>query len=223
MQAREVTIGTRELSNRLNSLGSYRPTRKPTPLLRNQLDEIMRAECVENVFCILGNYYSFFNYGLIEKIISWFGTQEDKKRLKAYTEHFKRFCKRRTFECPSKIFGHPVNEGKTNLVVKVEESWDPKVGCSLENVLRLCNSLGEILEVESETLYLYQIDEGCVELLFQVPSFVEEDIFPLSMEQQHALASIGVPRLTCVRYSYFQVCLRVKHHSNLVAICFESS
>ena len=205
-------VSVMQLSNRLNNLGSYRPTRNPKPLLQNQLDEIKRAEDVEKVFCVLGDYYSFFNYGIIEKIVSWFGTLEDKKRLEAYKEHFKIFCKRRTFECPSNIFGNPADEGKTNLVMKVEESWNPTDGCSLENVLRLRNSLGKILEVESDMLYLCQIDKGCVELLFQVPSFVEEDIFPLSMEQQRALASIGVPRLTCGRYSYFQVCPRVKFH-----------
>ena len=202
-------VSVMKLSNRLNNLGSYRPTHNPKPLLQNQLDEIKRAENVEEVFSVLGDYYSFFNYGIIEKIVSWFGTQEDKKRLEAYKEHFKIFCKRRTFECPSKIFGNPVNEGKTNLVVKVEESWYPTHGFSLDNVLRFCNSLSEILEVESDTLYLCQINKGCVELLFQVPSFVEEDIFPLTMEQQRSLASMGVPRLTCGHYSYFQVCLRV--------------
>ena len=197
-------VSVMELSNRLNNLGSYRPTRNPKPLLQNQQDEIKKAENVEKVFSVLGDYYSFFNYGVIEKVISWFGTQDDKERLQTYTEHFKIFCKRRTFECPSNIYGHPAGKGKTDLVVKVEESWDPTEGCSLENVLRLRTSLGKILEVESETLYLRQIDKGCVELLFQVPSFVEEDIFPLQVEQERSLASIGVSRLTCGRYSYVQ-------------------
>ena len=204
-----IRVSVLKLHNRLSNLGAYRPTRDPVPLLRNQLNEIKRAEDVEEVFSILDDYYSFFNYGIIEKIIGWFGTQEDKERLETYTDHFKRFCKRRTFECPSNIFGRAVNEGKTNLVVKVEESWDPRDG-SVESVLRLCNSLAEILEVESETLYLWRIDKGCVELLFQVPSFVEEDIFPLSEEQETSLVPIGVARLTCGSYSYVQppeVCL----------------
>ena len=197
-------ISVTKLRTRLSSLGSYRPTRNPVPLLRNHLDKIEKAGDVDEVFCVLDAYYSFFNYGVIEKIIGWFGTPKDKERLEAYTEHFKRFCKRRTFECPSHVFGHAVDKGKSNLVVKVEESWDPTDGCSLESVLRLRNSLSEILEVESETLYLLQIDKGCVELLFQVPSFVEEDIFPLSMEQERSLASTGVSKLTCGGYSYFQ-------------------
>ena len=202
-------ISVRKLHSRLSGLWAYRPTHKPVPLLLNQLDEIKRAENVDEVFSILSSYYSFFNYVIIEKLIDWFGTTEDKKLLETYTENFKKFCKRRTFECPPNKFGH-INKGKTNLIMKVEESWDPKEGCPLENVLHLRNSLADILEVELETLLLCQIQKGCVELLFQVPSFVEEDIFPLSMEQERSLTFVGVIRLTCGSYRFpklLEVCL----------------
>ena len=197
-------VTVKELYVRLKCLEAYEPTRSPVPLLQDQMDEIERAEDVLSVFCILSKYYSFFNYGIIEKLISWFGTPEDKERLETYTESFKWFCKRRTFECPPDIFGHTIDKGKTDLVVKVEKSWDPtpREGCSLENVRRLCNSLADILEVKPETLYLRQINKGCVELLFQVPPFVEEDIFPLSVEQERLLTAVGVTRLTCGSYRF---------------------
>lgn len=197
-------VSVMELRARLSCLGTYRPTRDQVPLLRDQLDEIERAKDVPRVFCILDKYYSFFNYIIIEKLIAWFGTAEDKKRLETYTEHFKVFCKRRTFECPPHIFGHTIDKGKTDLVVKYEGSWDPNEGCSLENVLRLRNYLADILEVESETLYLCQIDKGCVELVFQVPFFVEDDIFPLSVDQEQSLAFVGVIRLTCGSYQFLK-------------------
>ena len=123
-------ISVKDLHTRLSGLGAYRPTRKPVPFLRNQLEEIERAEDVEGVFSILDKYYSFFNYVIIEKVIKWFGTPEDKERLDTYTENFKRFCKRRTFECPTSIF-RPADQGDTVVVVKFEESWDPTEGCSL--------------------------------------------------------------------------------------------
>jgi len=200
MEAIEVSV--MELSTRLNTLGSLTSTRSPMPLLLNQLDEINQAENIEKVFHILRDYHSFFNYGVIERVISWFGTEDDKKRLEAYREHFERFCKRRTFECPSDIFGHCVDKGKSNLVVKVQGAMDPNNWYSLENVVNLRITLGDILKVEPETFYLYRIDNGCVELMFQVPSFIEEDIFPLSVEQKRSLASIGVSKLTCGSYRY---------------------
>lgn len=207
IKARQVSV--MELSTRLNTLGSLTSTRCPMPLLLNQLDEINQAENIEKLFHILRDYHSFFNYGVIERVISWFGTEDDKKRLEAYREHFERFCKRRTFECPSDIFGHCVDKGKSNLVVKVQGAMDPNNWYSLENVVNLRITLGDILKVEPETFYLYRIDNGCVELMFQVPSFIEEDIFPLSVEQKRSLASIGVSKLTCGSYRYLQVCMKI--------------
>ena len=207
-------VSVKELHTHLSGLGAYKPIHEQVPLLRDQLNEIKRAENVKDVFNILHDYYSFFNYHIIEKLIGWFGTPEDKKRLETYMKNFERFCKRMTFECPPDIFGS-VNKGKTSLVVKVEESWGPAKGCPLETVIRLRNTLGDILGVEPSTLYLCRIDEGCVELMFQVPSFIE-DIFPLSINQEKSLTSIRVTRLTCVNYSFShppEVCLyRVQNH-----------
>ena len=194
-------ISVKKLHTRLSDLGAYTPIRKQVPLLRNQMDEIERAEDVEGVFSILHKYYSFFNYRIIKMLIVWFGTPEDKERLQTYIEHFKMFCKRRTFECPPDIFGR-VDKTKTNLVVKVEESWDPREECTLETTIRLRNFIGDILGVEPWTLYLCRIDDGCMELLFQVPFFVEKDIFPLSMQQERSLSSVGVIKLTCGSYSF---------------------
>jgi len=190
----------------LNTLGSLKSTHKQKPLLLNQLDEINRAKTAEEVFHILRDYHSFFNYGVIESIIGWFGTPDNKKQLEAYKERFKGFCKRRTFECPPDIFGHCADKGKSDLVVKLQGAMDP----SLTDVTDLRYTLSDILEVKPDTLYLYGIKEGCVELMFQVPSFIVEDIFPLSVEQERSLPSIGVSRLTCGSYSYVQVCTCMK-------------
>ena len=198
-------VSVKELHTHLSGLGAYKPIHREDPLLRDKLDEIKRAENVKDVFNILHDYYSLFNYHIIEKLIGWFGTPEDMKRLEIYTEHFKAFCKRMTFQCPPDIYGCATTE-KTDIVVKVKDSWGSANGCPVDTVLRLRISLGDILGVEPSTLYLCRIDKGCVELLFQVPSFVGEDIFPLSVEQERSLTSVGVTRLTCGSYLY-EVCL----------------
>lgn len=169
-------VSVKRLHARLSSLGAYKPIYKQVPLLRDHLDEIERAEDVDHVFSILQKYYSFFNYYIIEKLIGWFGTSEDKERLETYVKDFKIFCRRMTFECPPDLFSQ-IDQEKTNLVVKVKEIG-PAEGCPIETVRHLHNSLGDILGVQPSTLQLCRIDEGCMEVLFQVPSFVEEDIFP---------------------------------------------
>ena len=51
-------------------------------------------------------------------------------------------------------------------------------------------------------LRLCRVEEGCLQLIFQVPSFVQQEIFPLSSEQESALAAEGVIRLTCGDYQF---------------------
>ena len=192
------------LSARLANLGAYKPVRAHKPLLRDRLEVITNCTTIDEVFLILPEYYSFFNYGIIQRIITWFPTPDDERRLEEYTADFKVYCKRRTFECPSDIFGH-ICEGKSAIVVKTEDNWDPyeKIqGKVLGWVLQLQNALAKILQVETETLNLCQIDKGCVELLFTVSFFVEEDVFPLSDKQERSLVSIEVAKLTCGRYSF---------------------
>ena len=63
--------------------------------------------------------------------------------------------------------------------------------------------LSEILCVSSQgILRVCRVDEGCMQLMFQVPSFVQQAILPLSGDQENALAAIGVIRLTCGKYQF---------------------
>ena len=63
--------------------------------------------------------------------------------------------------------------------------------------------LSKILRVSSQgVLRLCRVEKGCFQLLFQVPSFVQQVIFPLSREQERALAAEGVIRLTCGEYQF---------------------
>ena len=51
-----------------------------------------------------------------------------------------------------------------------------------------------------------------MQLIFQVPSFVKQEIFPLSSEQERALAAEGVIRLTCGDYQFaVKVCSYLVH------------
>ena len=199
-------ISVKILSSRLASLDAYKPIRAQKPLLRDDLEKIGSCKTIDEVFFILRKYYSFFNYGIVQKIITWFGTPADVERLQEYTTKFNQFCERRIFECPPDIFGH-LHEGKNVLVIKTEASWDPREETqekTLEQVLELKISFAEILGVEPETLYLCRIDKGCMQLLFRVPSFIEEDVFPLSVEQESSLVSVGLAKLTCGEYTFSQ-------------------
>ena len=73
-------------------------------------------------------------------------------------------------------------------------------------------------------LRLCQIDRGCFELTFQVPSLVQQEIFPLSREQEMALEEEGVVKLKCGKYHFLSkkhgrfACVANRHLSTIYTV-----
>ena len=57
-------------------------------------------------------YISFFNYHIVQDLISRYGTDKDKEKLGEYETKFKMFCKRSVFEVPTYIFGTVPSDGE---------------------------------------------------------------------------------------------------------------
>ena len=95
-------------------------------------------------------------------------------KIQNYEKHFHQYSKCRIYEFPL-VFGPFSVEELENFQYRLSKLF----GVSPQSVLRLC-----------------RVEEGCLQLIFQVPSFVQQEIFPLSSEQVRALAAEGVIRLT---------------------------
>ena len=199
LQERCVTV--HDIIPHLKAFGIYKPVIQDSdvPVFQKQLKYIEKAEDMSRIFQILHDYMSFFNYHLIEHIIKALGTENDIKRLQSYKTHFQRYAKRSVYECPPQ-FG-PVSEvGHADIFVKVDSVYEIYTVAEIE-VFR--QKLSELLNVASPSvLRLSLVEKGCFQLTFQVPLFVKEEIFPLSREQERALAAKGVIRLTCGEYQF---------------------
>ena len=196
-----------ELVSHVMALGAFDPVfKKPqVPLLQFRFQELEAADSIPKVFLILKDYFSFFNYHIIEHIIKELGTKTDKVRLQKYREEFNQYAKRRIFECLPE-FGPVSSADHADIFVKVDSQYDNFTVAQIE---RFRHKLSEILHFSSQgILRLCRVDKGCFQLMFQVPSFVQQKIFPLTREKEKALAMIGVIRLTCGEYQ-FLVKLRV--------------
>ena len=148
---------------------------------------------------ILNDYFSFFNYHIIEHIIKTLGSKKDKARLRRYKEGFNRYAKRRIFECLPE-FGPVSDVDNADIFVKLDSQYDNYTVAQIEGFR---HKLSGILRLSSKgILRLCRVDKGCFQLMFQVPSFVQHEIFPLSKEQERALAAMGVIRLTCGNYQF---------------------
>ena len=194
----------------LMTFGTDEPVLKDSqaPVFDERLNDLRKAGDLSEVFMGLKDYMSFFNYHLIEHIINVLGTEEDKTELKKYKTNFQQYAKRRVYECPPQ-YG-PVSEvGHADIFVKIDSRYENYTLAEIEDFRQ---ELSDLLGVSSKVvLRLCRVEKGCFQLTFQIPSFVKEEIFPLSREQEMALAAKGVIRLTCGEYQF-----QVSSHSSLL-------
>ena len=168
--------------------------------------ELKAAGTITGIFMVLNSYFSFFNYRILEHIIKELGVEEDKSRLQTYKVHFNEYAKRRIFECPSE-FGPVSDAGHADIIVKLDLEYE---NFRVADIELFCHKLSEIVHISSQgILCLCRINKGCFELTFQVPSFVQQKIFPLSREQEMALEEEGVIKLKCGEYHFLsKICGR---------------
>ena len=157
---------------------------------------LKKKKTIRKLFCALSEYWSFFDYEFLSVIIERH-CPELKSHLNNYEADFKTFCKRRLCEIPSDIFrtkkGH-----RNNLYVKYNQSV---YQMKLETAQKLELKLSALLKT---TLYLLEVNEGCVELVFD--SFCNlDEIFPLSSRIKEQLGRMGVIKLENGSYTYTNV------------------
>ena len=69
------------------------------------------------------NYISFFNYHIVQYIITKFGEDADKRALNDYETKFKEFCQKNVFEIPQDVLG-PVPRNEEKLAFKVTQALE---------------------------------------------------------------------------------------------------
>ena len=188
-----------DLVSHVMTLGAFDPVFKgpQVPVFHLYFEELKTADTIPKVFMVLNDYFSFFNYHIIEHIIEVLGTEEDKTELQKYKEHFDQYAKRRIFECLPE-FGPVSDANHADIFVKLDSHYDKHTVAQIEGFR---HKLSDILHLSSHgILRLCRVDKGCFQLTFQVPAFVQHEILPLSIRQERALAALGVIKLTCGEY-----------------------
>ena len=190
-----------ELVSHFMTLGPFDPVFKEpqVSLFQYCFHKLEAADTIPKVFLVLKDYFSFFNYHIIEHIIEELGTQEDKAELQKYKEDFNQYAKRRIFESLPQ-FGPVSNTDHADIFVKVDSQYE---NYTVAEIVRFRQKLSEILRVSSKgILRLCRVDKGCFQLMLQVPLFLQREIFPLSREQEMALEEERVIKLTCGEYQF---------------------
>ena len=207
----ERNVPVDKLVAHLLSLHAFDPVYKDSqnPALQSFIKELQNAGSVEKVLIIIRDYISFFNYRAIEHIVEGLGTDQDRAELQNYEKEFDEYGKRRVYECPPD-YGSKNNADHADLVLKVDSVYED---FTVKELKKFRYRLSRTLHISPSVLRLCRVEEGCLQLIFQVPSFVQQEIFPLSIEQETKLAAKGVMKLTCGGY---QFTAKVCHYCDVI-------
>ena len=186
-------ISSQDISNHVECLGSLTPVFEDSglPVLRKQIPKLQQTQTVDDAMSVINGYCSFFNFHILELIIEELGSPEDAANLSKYKEDFNEYAKRHVFQCPSGV--GTVTSGDAKMFVTLDETFNK---CSLSTLHLFCSSLREILNLSRGSgLKLCQIEPGSLKLTFQLPFSLLQDVFPLTEEQESAMARLGVEKL----------------------------
>ena len=192
-------VSVKEFVRVLNNLGAYAPHsgHAQKSLYDNHLKEFKKAKTISDALLFLAEDSSFLEYHIFEHIASELGSPGDQALVREYKGHLENYCTRNILECPSYSFGK-VDHITIYLKAKIE--LEHQTISQLQ--LGFHSQVAQVLGVANYTLCLLSVarDQGCVQLMYQLPRFVKETVFPLTGQQEVALETTGVLELTCESY-----------------------
>lgn len=138
---------------------------------------------IDEVFEIITDYNSYFNYELIETIIIVHGSDNDKKRLKQYLSDFAEYCKK--VPCEEVNDDHAESSPKLTKVKFKLDYEKHKLKCG--DIKRIQRQIAKILKIKCTLLKVCQVGEGCIEITFLVPRFIMWHFESLQEDEKSAL------------------------------------
>ena len=198
LQARGVTPG--QLADVLMELSAFPLKVKDAtkPLLEDCLDEIEEVTSIQGVFKILRPYGSFFDCHIVKHIVnSGLCTNEDRSKLQRYLSELDDYCRRNVFECQ---YFASTDPKFPKLILKVDSLVSKSF--SMKALDAFSADIAKSLGLSRHTLRVCSVDEGCIQLTYQIPQSVVGKIFPLSPVQEEALKTLGLSNLTCEKWLY---------------------
>ena len=128
--------------------------------------ELMDATTHDEMLCHLDEHWTWFNTGVLRRIIMKLGSDNDKKQLESYERKLTDYMKVRVRTLPNGIYG-----GKKcchhgiPLFVKVDEEWGQ---FRVKDAAQMTKVIAGILGLSEDQLFLQTVDKGCVKLTFLI-------------------------------------------------------
>ena len=137
--------------------------------------DFRRDDSISDVFSELSKYCTWFNYDSLQVIVEALGDESERMCLKEYEDkHLIPYLKRSIFEIPCAP-PHTQSQ-RTELLLKV--SADVITGGEVKAIQR---NLAKLLGFQSSAiLHFHDYNEGCIELVFSLPTVVLKNSSPKS-------------------------------------------
>ena len=171
--------------------------------------EFEHVKTVNSLFKTLRKYVSWFNFELVIKLVNTFITDERdlQRKWSTYREKIKDYFKNNFGQAvqiaDSIEFGLSDVPGTKVMIAKVARD-----DYTLNDLYFFHKLIADALEVPQHKFYFCTIDDGCMELKYSIPDFLYSVLFPLTNQQCHSLAEIGIIKITCHKFVHEmkQVC-----------------
>ena len=132
----------------------------------------MKDATLEDVWEVLGMYWDFLNYSLLEYLIKKFGDEALAERMEEYKRrlqefrHSTRLCDFATrFKGVNKTL---VDKSVTKLLeVKFSKNWEE---CTLEDLEKWKENITQKLFLPSFVTILRDFDSGCISITWTIPA-----------------------------------------------------
>ena len=158
-------------------------------------------KAMSQLFKMLQKYISWFNFEFIVKLVNHFITDDRDllRKWSTYHEKLKDYFKNNNTQAvqigDAIQFGLSDVPGTKVMVAKVE-----KDDYTMSDLYFFHKAIADALEVPKYQFYFCTIDDGCMELKYSIPDFLYFLLFPLTNQQCHSLAEIGIIKMTCGEY-----------------------
>ncbi len=167
-------------------------------MFRNKREQLKKCQTKDDVWRILTDYFSFFDFYIIEHIAKQLGTKSDKALMAQYKEDFNNYLHSRVFPLTI-IRSDTFRKDCKEMVLKLDSAFDD---CTIANLEALRGEVAKMLNLTSNVVHLYKIKKGCIQLVLLIPEFVFNDIFPLTTDQKLILQQLKITKLDCGTFHF---------------------
>lgn len=155
-------------------------------ILKNSHIELPQGQNVVQAFLYASNYWSFFNYTILETLVTCLGNRADKERLADYISDFKEYCKCRLYEVPIDTLKSD-RKVATTLSLKTDKHFDVPT----QDIHSLTRKLSKLMGTD---LLLLDLRDGCIEL--DLDYLEESNLLPLlSNDYDNMFMQLGITKL----------------------------